>query len=252
MILNAIVSYHMGIQTLGNLLFYAVEGTTANKEDILCIHLYVFLIGMLSTPLRRNIHFGTLQEFQQALLNALSTHITCNAGVVALTGNLIYLVYKDNTTFCSLNIVISNLKQTTQNTFYILAYITGLSENRSIDNSKRNFQQIGYSSCQQGFTRTGRTYHNNIAFFYLHAIIFFLLSQSFIMIINRYREIALCIILSYYILVQIFLDLLGLRNIIYTNIKGLAGRFGSQIFLHNAIGLHSAIAADIAVDSRQQ
>ena len=63
-ILNAVVSYYMGVQSLCNLLLYAVKGATADKQNVAGVHMDVVLIGVLSATLWRNIHHGTFQQLE--------------------------------------------------------------------------------------------------------------------------------------------------------------------------------------------
>ena len=50
------ITYHVGVQALSNLALNAIEGTTANEEDVLGIHRNHLLVWMLTTTLRRDIN----------------------------------------------------------------------------------------------------------------------------------------------------------------------------------------------------
>ena len=130
----------MGIHTLGNLPFDAVEGTTADKQDVPSIHMNIILIRMLTPTLGGHIHHCTFQQLQQSLLHTLTTHITSDRRIIALTGNLINLVDEYDATLGCLDVVIGHLKQTGQNTFHILAYITSLSEYRCIHDGEGHIE----------------------------------------------------------------------------------------------------------------
>ncbi|MPN30446.1 hypothetical protein SDC9_177917 [bioreactor metagenome] len=51
------VAYYTGVETRGNFLFNAVEGSSANEQDILGIHRDHFLIRVFASSLRRYIHY---------------------------------------------------------------------------------------------------------------------------------------------------------------------------------------------------
>ena len=202
----------MRIQTLCYLTLNTIEGTTADKQDVTGIDSNILLIRMLTTTLRRNVHTCTFQKFQQSLLYALTTDITCNGGVVRLAGNLINLVNKHNTTLRSFHIIVSHLQQARQNTLYVLAHITSFREHRCINDGKRYVQQFGNGTCQQRLTRTRRTHHNDVRLLNLYTIIVSRLLQTLVMIIYCYRQESLSLILTNDILVQIRFDFLGLGN----------------------------------------
>ena len=166
---------------------------------------------MLTSALRRHIHHRSFKQLQQSLLHSFAANITCNRRIIALTGNLVYLVDKNNTTFCSCYIIIGNLQQARQNALDILAYVTCLGKNSCIDNRERHIEQSGYRTCQQGFPRSGTTHHDNVALFYLYSIFILGLLQTLIMVVNRYRKVTFRLILSDDILVEICLNVLGLR-----------------------------------------
>ena len=152
----------MRIHTLCYLALDAIEGTTTDKQDVVRIDMDVLLVRMLTTSLRRHIHNSTFQQFQQALLYALTTDITRNRRVVSLTGYLIYLIYEDNTTLSSLHLIVGHLQQACQDALYILSDITCLSEYGSIDNGERDIEHLGDGAGQQGFASTRRTHHDDI------------------------------------------------------------------------------------------
>ena len=152
----------MRIQALGYLTLNAIKGTTADKQDVTCIDGDILLVRMLTTALRWNVHVGTLQEFQQALLHALATDITRNRRIIRLTGNLVDLVNEHDTALGCLHIIVSHLQQSRKNTFHVLTYIASLSKHCRINNGERHIQQFGNGTCQQRLTRTRRAHHDDV------------------------------------------------------------------------------------------
>ena len=65
------VSYHLGIQSLGDTPLDTFECTSADEQYVLRIHLHEFLFRMLASSFRRHIHDVAFKEFQQSLLHAL-------------------------------------------------------------------------------------------------------------------------------------------------------------------------------------
>src|SRR5579864_1282644 len=67
-----------GTNTLTNNVLESLEGTAANKQDVCCVDLDEVLVRMLSSTLRRNIRHGSLDQFQQSLLDALTRNVASN------------------------------------------------------------------------------------------------------------------------------------------------------------------------------
>ena len=96
-ILHRIETYHMRIEALRYLTLYSVECTTADKENILGIDVNIILVRMLTASLWRYIYHRAFQQLEQALLYSLTAHIAGDRRIVALAGNLVYLVNKHDT-----------------------------------------------------------------------------------------------------------------------------------------------------------
>lgn len=102
----------MRIEALRYLSLYSVECTTADKENILGIDVNIILVRMLTASLWRYIYHRAFQQLEQALLYSLTAHIAGDRRIVALAGNLVYLVNKHDTFFCSCHIIVGHLEQT--------------------------------------------------------------------------------------------------------------------------------------------
>ena len=156
---------------------------------------------MLSSALRRNIGYRTLENFQKCLLYALTAYITGNRGIFGFSCNLIYFIHIDNASFGFCNIKIRCLNQAQENVFNIFTDIACFCQGRSISNGKRNIQYSCQCLRKKRFTDTGRTEKKDIAFVQCN-IIFILIVDSFIVIIYRNRKRNLGFILSDHIIVK--------------------------------------------------
>ena len=65
----------MGVEPLGYLALYAIEGSAANEQDVLGVDMYVLLVGVLASALWRHVHHRSLKELEHRLLHALATHV---------------------------------------------------------------------------------------------------------------------------------------------------------------------------------
>ena len=130
----------MGIHALGYFCLDTIKGSATNEENITCIHMDILLVRMLATTLGRHIHHGSLKEFQQSLLNTFTTYISGNAGIIALTSYLIYLIDKYDASLSSLHIIVGNLQEARQDALHVLSHITRFCEYRRVYDRERNIQ----------------------------------------------------------------------------------------------------------------
>ena len=92
-----------------DVLFDSGKGAAANEEDVLRVDGDELLLGVLSATLWWNAHLSPFEQFKQRLLNAFTAHVTGNRWVVALPGNLVYLVDENDAPFGCLHVKVSRL-----------------------------------------------------------------------------------------------------------------------------------------------
>ena len=244
----------MRIEPLCYLALDTVEGTSADEEDIARVNMYVVLVRMLASALGRHVHHRSFQEFQQSLLYALSAHVTGNARVVTLTGNLVYFVDEDDAALRRCHVVVGNLQETRQNALHIFSYIAGFSEDSRIDNGERYVKELGNRAGKQGLSRTCGPYHDDIALFDFHTVVVLGLLQPFVMIVDRYRKIAFRFVLTDDILVKVLLDFLRFRHFLHFERITFTALFLCQsTCLHdNVVSLLRTVLTDITVQTRDK
>ena len=242
----------MGVHTLGDLLFNPIEGTTTDKQDVPGIHMDIILVRMLTATLGRHVHHRTLQQFQKSLLHTLTTDITGDRRVIALTGNLIDLVDEHDTPLGCLHVVISHLEQTGQDALHILAHITSLSKYRRIHDGEGHVEQFGNRTGQQGLTRSRGAHHDDVALLDLHTVVGDRLLQTLIVVIYRYSEITLGLVLSDHIVIKIGFDLLRLRHLLQFELLVLRFLGVRHILLHDMVSLLGTVLADKPAQARDQ
>lgn len=125
---------------------------------------------VLSAALRRHACCCAFQNFQQCLLYAFAADITGNGYVFGFLGDLIDFVDINDTAFRFFNIIICCLNQFQQDIFYVFPYIASFCQRSSIRDSERHLQYSCQCLCQQGFTSTGGTYQQDIAFLQFHIV----------------------------------------------------------------------------------
>ena len=207
---------------------------------------------MLASTLRRNINHGTFQEFQQSLLYTFATHITRDRRIIALAGYLINLINEHNSPFCCSHIIISNLQQTRQDAFNVFTHITCFSKHSGINNGERNIQHLSYCTRQQGFTCTGTTNHDDITLFDFYTIFILWLLQTLVVVIYSDSQIALSLILTDDIFIQVFFDFYRLWHLFENKLTLSSLRSQDSCRLYDFISLLSAIFANEAIDTRNE
>ena len=204
-------TYGLGIHALRDLALDTVESTSADKEDVFRIDLNHLLLGVLASSLRRHVDDRSLEHLEQTLLHALSAHVARDRGVLGLTGDLVHLIEEDDTALGFGYIVVRILQQAHEQRLHVFAHITGLGQGSRITDSKRHLQHLGYRTREKGLTRTGRTDEKNVTLLDLHVVIGDLLQHALVVVIHRYGEETLGVILINDILVEECFDLLRRR-----------------------------------------
>ena len=246
----------MSVQTLCYLALDAVECTTADEQDVACVDVYIVLVGVLASTLWRHVHHCSLEQLEQSLLHTLTAHVACDARVVCFARYLVYLVDEDDASLRCLHVVVSHLQQAREYALHVLAHVSRLGEHRSVDDGERHLQQLCYGACEQRLARTGRTDHDDVALLYLHAVVGGCLLDSLIVVVYRHGEIALRLVLSDDILVEVVFYLMGLWN--FHGIPGteivliLTVVVQQMVRLEDVECLCHAMVADVAVHTRDK
>jgi len=174
---------------------------------------------VFAASLRRNVHHRPLQELEQSLLHPFPRHITRNGGIVALAGDLVDLINKDNAPFGGLHVIVGHLQQAGQQTLYVFAHIAGFGKHRGVNNRKGYMQHPGNGTRQKGLARPGLPYQNDVGLFNLGFIVPDLLPQPLVMVVDSHGQNLLGTVLPDDILVKKLLDLPGFHQLDAAQIK---------------------------------
>ena len=243
----------MGVQTLGYLALDAVEGSAADEQDVACIHVDVVLVGVLTASLGRYIDHRTLEQLQQSLLYAFTANVARDAGIVALACYLVYLVDEDNASLGCINVIVGHLKQAAEDALHVFAHVASLGEDRGIHDGEGHLEQFGDCAGQQRLAGSRGANHHDIALLNLHTVIGGVLHQPLVVVIDRYGEISLGIVLSYDVLVEVILYLVRLGQLLQLQVHSLSLASLREVGKQHLIGLvHALIADATAIHACQQ
>ena len=146
------------------------------------------LLRMLTATLRRHRRLGTLDDFEQRLLNALARNIARDGQVLRLTCYLVDLVDVDDADLGPLDIEIRGRDQLEQDVLNVLADITGLGEGGCISDGERNLQRTGKRLRKQRFTGARRSQQHDIGFRKLDIAFLGLLAKADALVVVIHRN----------------------------------------------------------------
>ena len=126
---------------------------------------------MFASALWRDVDYRPLEQLEQTLLDSLSTNIARNRGIVALTRNLVDLIYEDYASLSRSYVIVGSLQQARKQALNILAHISGLRQDCGIDYGERHIEHTRYCTSYQRLARAGRTDHDDIALFNVYVIV---------------------------------------------------------------------------------
>ena len=122
--------------SLLNYFIKSAECSAAYKENICCVDLYKLLMGMLSSALGRNRSNRTFKNLKKRLLNTLAAYVPCYGNVFRLLGYLIYFIDINDTSFGTLDVIVSSLYKLEKYILNVFTDISGLSKGCSVGNGK--------------------------------------------------------------------------------------------------------------------
>ena len=225
----AAVSHRPRVEPLGDLAFDAVERAAADEEDVACVDLYEFLVGMLAPALRRNVDRRPFENFQQRLLHPFARDVARDGGVVAFAGDLVDLVDEDDAPFGGRHVVGSDLQQPREDALHVLAHVAGFGEHRCVDDGEGHVQQPCDGARHKRLARTRGADQHDVRLVDLDLrAVGRLRKDAFVVVVDRYRQIAFGRLLTDDVFVQKRLDLRGLEQLLVVQRRLRHRRHGGE------------------------
>ncbi len=211
--------------------------------------------GCLRPALRRHIADRSLQNLQQRLLHTFPGDIPRQRHVLRLARDLVDLINVNNPPLRALHVIIGVLQKPQHDILHVLADIPRLSQSGGIGNRERHIQQPRQRPGQQRLARPRRPNQQNVALLQLHFARarrrpFFLpprnrvVQDALVVVVHRDRQRFLGVVLPDAMLVQVFLDLLRLGNLLRRR-PLLLGGFRAQLLVQNILAQDDAVITDI-------
>src|SRR5579875_171739 len=221
--------------------FEADERPTADEKNIRRINRGKFLMGVLPSALWRNVSYSSFQDLEQRLLNAFAGNITRDRRVFVLAGDLIDFVDINDPLLRPLDVALSVLKELQDDVFDVLTDVAGLGQRRGVNNGERNLQQPRQGLCQERLAGSRGPDQQDVGLGQLNIIAHLGQHDALIVVINRYSQFLLRLILADDVFIKEALDLCGARQLGFSR----RNPFG-LLFFKDGIANRYAFVADIS------
>ena len=151
---------------------------------------------------------------------------------------------------CTGNVVVRSLQQTHDNAIYVFAHVARFGKHGGVGDSEGHVQKAGHGLGQESLARSGRTHQKQVGLFHLHGIavrVGLLVTQAFVMVIDRHRKGYLRLFLTDNEIVQVGLDFRRVRKgFLACNLCRLLFLQGTGLVLFdNPVAHGNAVAANM-------
>ena len=198
---------------------------------------------VLASALGRNVRDCPFQDLQQCLLNTFTRDVPSDRRIFVLTTDLVDFIDVDDACLGASYVAVSCLEQLEDDVLDILAHIPGFGEGRCVDDCERNIEHLGQCLRQQSFTAAGGADQHDVRLRQLHFTVAVAVHvDTFVVVVHRYCELLLRLVLANHVLVEECLYLGRLRQMI-----GSSGGMGlGSVIFKNGIANRNALVADVS------
>src|SRR5271156_6028349 len=221
-----------------NNFFHADKGPTADEQDVGGVHRREFLVRVLASTLRWDVGDRTFQNLQQRLLHALTRDVAGNRGVLVLLRNLVDLVYVYDALLGSLDVAICSLQQLQDDIFDVFADVARFGECGGVNNGERHIEHARQRLRQKRFARAGGPDQQDVRLGKFHFARLLVQENALVVVVNRYREFFLGLVLADYIAIEKRFDLGRPRE----PAIGRAGLLALLVFQNLLADAHALVA----------
>src|SRR3954447_20501372 len=225
----------------GDDLVEAGERAAADEEDVGGVDREELLVRVLASALRRHRSDRPLEDLQQGLLHALARHVARDRRVVRLARDLVDFVDVDDPGLGLLDVEVRRLDQLQEDVLDVLTHVAGFGESRRICNRERDVQDLGQRLRQQRLAAARGTEQKDVRLLQLDLALFRLHHlHALVVVVDRYREGALGVLLPDDVLLEDGVDLLRLREVL-----DVEGRGPGELLVDDLVTEIDALVADV-------
>ena len=162
----------------------------------------------------RHTYQIALYYLQQRLLDTFAGDVTGDRYTGFLLGDFVAFVQHDDTQLSLLKIIVAAAEQAGQAVFYVGAHVSAGSELGAVLNVAGHVQELCDGLHQQGLPTAGGAQENDVGLVQLDFTVGVIdVTDPFVMIVDGHGEGFLCLVLAYYVFVQMLLDLVGAHSV---------------------------------------
>src|SRR3954462_1342756 len=224
------------------------EGPAADEQDVRRVDREELLVGVLGPALRRHAGGRPLEDLQERLLNALAGHVARDRRVVRLARDLVDLVDVDDPGLGLLDVVVGRLDQLEQDVLDVLADVAGLGQRRRVGDREGDVQDAGERLGEQRLAAAGRAEEQDVRLLQLDVRVVALHHlHALVVVVDRYGERALGLLLADHVLVEHAVDLPRLREVLDVERRG-----GGELLVDDLVAEIDALVADVDAGTGDQ
>src|SRR3954463_2358670 len=217
------------------------ERPAADEQDVRRVDREELLVGVLAAALRRHARGGPFEDLQKRLLDALARHVARDRRVVRLARDLVDLVDVDDPGLGLLDVVVGRLDELEQDVLDVLADVARLGERRGVGDRERDVEDPGERLGEQRLAAAGRAEQQDVRLLQLDVRVVALHHlHALVVVVDRYGERALGLLLADDVLVQHVVDLARLREVL-----DVERRRGGELLVDDLVAEIDALVADV-------
>src|SRR4051812_18131026 len=217
------------------------ERPAADEQDVRRVDREELLVGVLAAALRRHARGGPLEDLQKRLLDALARHVARDRRVVRLARDLVDLVDVDDPGLGLLDVVVGGLDELQEDVLDVLADVARLGERRRVGDGERDVEDPGERLREQRFAAAGRAQEQDVRLLQLNVRVVALHHlHALVVVVDRYGERALGLVLADDVLVQHVVDLTRLREVL-----DVERRRSGELLVDDLVAEIDALVADV-------
>ena len=205
-------------------------------------------MGVLAPALRRHARGRPLQDLQQRLLDALARHVARDRRVVGLAGDLVDLVDVDDPRLGLLDVVVGGLDELEEDVLDVLADVARLGQRRGVGDREGDVEDARQRLGQQRLAAAGRPEQQDVGLLQLDVRVVGLHHlHALVVVVDRYGQRALGLVLADDVLVQHAVDLARLGEVLDVE----RGRSG-ELLVDDLVAEIDALVADVDARPRDE
>ena len=157
---------------------------------------------------------GPFEHFQQGLLDAFAGDIAGDADVLGGLGDLVDFIDVDDAALGRLDIEVGGVEQFEQQVLDVFADVAGFGEGGGVADGEGDIEDLGEGAGEQRFAAAGRADQQDVALIDFDVGMAFIAdAQSLVVVVDGDGEDLLGAVLADHVLIELFLDGAGRRDI---------------------------------------